>query len=61
MLIVQALHSSAQLQLEQLHGFNTLSTNICSAQAMQEIWGHGEHVQCLHPAANCIQGREDVS
>lgn len=27
---------------------------------MQEIWGHGEHVQCLHPAANCIQGREDV-
>ena len=29
-------------------------------QAMNEIWGHGNHVQCMHPAAECIEGREDV-
>ncbi|DBA72446.1 hypothetical protein WJX79_001674 [Trebouxia sp. C0005] len=32
----------------------------CNLQAMKEIWGDGDHVQCLHPAANCIEGREDV-
>ena len=30
-------------------------------QAMSEIWGSGEHVQCIHPAAGCIAGRESVS
>ena len=28
--------------------------------AMSKIWGTGEHVQCIHPVANCIAGREDV-
>ena len=28
--------------------------------AMNRIWGTGEHVQCIHPAADCIAGREDV-
>ncbi|KAL0049882.1 hypothetical protein WJX82_011628 [Trebouxia sp. C0006] len=32
----------------------------CNLQAMKEIWGNGDQVQCLHPAANCIEGREDV-
>lgn len=32
----------------------------CSIQAMSDIWGHGDHVQCIHPAAECIEGREDV-
>lgn len=28
--------------------------------AMSKIWGNGEQVQCIHPAAECIAGREDV-
>ncbi|KAI8104829.1 hypothetical protein M9435_000008 [Picochlorum sp. BPE23] len=28
--------------------------------AMAKIWGSGAHVQCIHPAAECIAGREDV-
>lgn len=28
--------------------------------AMSQIWGSGEHVQCIHPAAECIAGRDDV-
>jgi len=28
--------------------------------AMSRIWGTGEHVQCIHPLAGCIAGREDV-
>ena len=28
---------------------------------MEDIWGHGEHIQCMHPAANCIEGRDLVS
>lgn len=27
---------------------------------MSRIWGKGEHVQCIHPAAGCISGHEDV-
>ena len=30
-------------------------------QAMSEIWGSGEHIQCIHPAAGCIAGRDNVS
>ncbi|CAL5220593.1 g2633 [Coccomyxa viridis] len=29
-------------------------------KAMSEIWGTGEHVQCIHPAAGCIAGRDNV-
>ncbi|CAK0783492.1 hypothetical protein CVIRNUC_006691 [Coccomyxa viridis] len=29
-------------------------------KAMSHIWGRGEHVQCIHPAAGCIAGRENV-
>ncbi|EIE18660.1 hypothetical protein COCSUDRAFT_59969 [Coccomyxa subellipsoidea C-169] len=29
-------------------------------QAMNDIWGQGEHVQCIHPAAACIAGRQNV-
>lgn len=28
--------------------------------SMSKIWGSGEHVQCIHPAAECIAGRQDV-
>ena len=28
--------------------------------AMAVVWGKGAHVQCIHPAAECIAGREDV-
>lgn len=31
-----------------------------AVQRMGEIWGHGDHVQCIHPGANCIAGREQV-
>ena len=34
---------------------------VAAAQAMSDIWGRGEHVQCIHPAAGCIAGRENVS
>ena len=27
---------------------------------MAAIWGKGEHVQCIHPAAGCIVGRTSV-
>jgi ketosteroid isomerase-like protein len=27
---------------------------------MSSIWGSGEHVQCIHPAAGCIAGRTSV-
>jgi len=29
-------------------------------KAMSEIWGQGNHVQCVHPSAGCIAGREEV-
>lgn len=28
---------------------------------MGEIWGAGDHVQCVHPLAGCIAGREEVT
>lgn len=28
--------------------------------AMSSVWGTGEHVQCIHPAAGCIAGRASV-
>ena len=32
-----------------------------SLAAMADIWGAGEHVQCVHPGAGCIAGRQAVS
>lgn len=29
-------------------------------KSMEEIWGHGDHVQVVHPASNIIAGREAV-
>ena len=29
-------------------------------QAMEEVWGEGEHVQCVHPVSLCVAGRENV-
>lgn len=31
-----------------------------NAQAMADVWGYGEHVQCIHPLAGCIAGRQAV-
>lgn len=31
-----------------------------SLAAMGEVWGKGEHVQCIHPLSNCIAGRAAV-
>eukprot|EP00887_Chlorella_sp_A99_P002915 scaffold6.g2915.t1 len=31
-----------------------------SLPAMAEMWGKGEHVQCIHPGAGCIAGRAAV-
>lgn len=28
---------------------------------MEDVWGYGEHIQCMHPAANCIASRTLVS
>lgn len=30
------------------------------AQAMEGIWGQGEHVQVIHPGGDCIAGRAMV-
>lgn len=27
---------------------------------MDALWGHGDHIQVLHPATQCIAGREGV-
>jgi len=27
---------------------------------MDEVWGEGEHVQCIHPVSACVAGREHV-
>ena len=27
---------------------------------MEQVWGFGDHVQCIHPGTGCIAGREDV-
>lgn len=32
----------------------------CDLKAMANIWGEGDHVQCIHPVASCIAGRADV-
>ena len=32
----------------------------CGEQDMCSVWGSGEHVQCIHPMAGCIAGRQDV-
>jgi len=29
-------------------------------KAMSEIWGTGEHIQCVHPGSACIAGRTSV-
>eukprot|EP00798_Chlamydomonas_sp_ICE-L_P026999 gene26999-9017_t len=29
-------------------------------QAMEEVWGHGDHIQVVHPGLNSIAGRESV-
>ncbi|KAF8072408.1 pip [Scenedesmus sp. PABB004] len=31
-----------------------------SMKEMQTVWGSGEHVQCIHPGAACIAGRDLV-
>ncbi|EFN58975.1 hypothetical protein CHLNCDRAFT_137591 [Chlorella variabilis] len=31
-----------------------------SLAAMSEVWGKGEHVQCIHPLCGCIAGRQAV-
>jgi len=31
-----------------------------SLKDMSAIWGAGAHVQCIHPAAGCIAGRQSV-
>lgn len=31
-----------------------------SLAAMADVWGKGEHVQCIHPLGNCIAGRQAV-
>ena len=31
-----------------------------SASAMAAAWGHGDHVQVIHPGGGCIAGREAV-
>ena len=31
-----------------------------SVQTMDAVWGHGAHVQCIHPGSQCIAGREAV-
>ena len=31
-----------------------------SSQEMEQLWGTGDHVQCIHPLAGCIAGRVDV-
>ncbi|KAK9864592.1 hypothetical protein WJX84_002413 [Apatococcus fuscideae] len=32
----------------------------CDMRAMERIWGHGDHVQCMHPSAPIVAGREMV-
>ncbi len=32
-----------------------------SLKAMTAVWGTGDHVQCIHPLAGCIAGRQAVS
>lgn len=32
-----------------------------SLKDMAGVWGSGEQVQCVHPGAGCIAGREAVS
>ena len=27
---------------------------------MEEVWGEGEHMQCVHPVSLCVAGRENV-
>lgn len=29
-------------------------------QAMERVWGVGDHVQCIHPRLECIAGRTQV-
>jgi hypothetical protein len=43
-----------------------ISLNKClllllAAQAMDAVWGEGDQVQVIHPAAACIAGRAMVS
>eukprot|EP00850_Spirogloea_muscicola_P007198 SM000036S13242 [mRNA] locus=s36:117844:119722:+ [translate_table: standard] len=31
-----------------------------SVRQMEQVWAHGDHVQCIHPGSNCIAGRDLV-
>eukprot|EP00850_Spirogloea_muscicola_P010434 SM000061S19261 [mRNA] locus=s61:481329:483131:- [translate_table: standard] len=31
-----------------------------SVWQMEQVWSHGDHVQCIHPGSNCIAGRDLV-
>lgn len=55
--------SSSSTDLQSCKHSREVCLDFCwiSMQAMSEIWGSGEHVQCIHPAAGCIAGRDNVS
>lgn len=37
-----------------------LGSSSGSVQEMEQIWGTGPSVQCMHPMSNCVRGRADV-
>jgi hypothetical protein len=55
--LVRAVFQSLQLIARYMELLNQPA--LC--QAMDAIWGDGEHIQCIHPGGNCIAGRKSVS
>ncbi len=39
---------------------NNLTVVSPTPQAMECVWGEGEHIQCIHPRLECIAGRAQV-
>ncbi|KAL6750272.1 hypothetical protein V8C86DRAFT_2816894 [Haematococcus lacustris] len=50
----------AKLAVEEANGAFYAAFSSGNLQAMNEIWGFGDHIQVIHPLASTIAGREAV-
>ena len=64
--ICQGVRFAVQQTVLGRHAYTDALPHTCwiqmpGLQGMEEVWGEGEHVQVIHPATECISGREHVS
>ncbi|KAL4423514.1 hypothetical protein ABPG77_003647 [Micractinium sp. CCAP 211/92] len=58
--VLQRRRFDARLAVEEANDRFYKAFQSGSLAAMADVWGKGEHVQCIHPLGNCIAGRQAV-